>query len=433
MSYSISLSKLLESIGAKEGSKLSVESRGKTYIGTLMPHHDFSGGDVVVLKLSSGYNIGVRIFEDSAIKVLEQPRPYEKKEVAAEFREGLPTITIIGTGGTISSNADRRGTGALHPALPVSELVDSVPGLRESANISAKTLFSVFSENISTEHWQELAEAVANEINGGADAVIILHGTDTMGYTAAALSFMLAGVPKPVVLVGAQRSPDRPASDAPSNITAAVRFCVKGGTAGVFVVMHNTLEDDSFAVHIGTRVRKMHTSRRDAFKSINAAPIAFLDEKGTITFTKEGRGVTSEKASAKTKMERSTILLQYYPGMDPSLFEGMMMKSKGIVISGSGLGHVNEGMISLIKKACGNGSVVVVTSQCFSGRTNLNVYSTGRDMLSAGAVAVLDMLPETAYVKLMWALANSESPEEAKRLMTTSLADEMGDRREVDV
>jgi len=236
-----------------------------------------------------------------------------------------------------------------------------------------------------------------------------------------------------VVLVGAQRSSDRPSSDASSNLLAAVRFCVKGRTAGVFVVMHDTIGDESFAVHTGTRVRKMHTSRRDAFESMNAVPIARLDREGNIRFAKEGRTVSSEKAVARTKMERSTILLQYYPGMDPSLFESMMMKSKGIVISGSGLGHVNGNMVPLIKKACDSGSIVVVTSQCLSGRTNLNVYDTGRDMLSAGAVTVLDMLPETAYVKLMWALANSKDAEEAKLLMATPLAEEMSDRRVIDV
>jgi glutamyl-tRNA(Gln) amidotransferase subunit D len=243
---------------------------------------------------------------------------------------------------------------------------------------------------------------------------------------------MLGDVPKPVVLVGAQRSSDRPSSDASSNLLAAVRFCVKGGTAGVFVVMHETIGDDSFAVHTGTRVRKMHTSRRDAFKSMNAAPIAILDKDGKIKFEKEGRKITSGKASARTNMERSTILLQYYPGMDPSLFESMMMKSKGIVFSGSGLGHVNKNMVPLIKKACDNGSVVVVTSQCLGGRTNLNVYDTGRDMMSAGAISVLDMLPETAYVKLMWALANSENVEEAKEIMMTQIAEEMSDRRVID-
>ena len=432
MSYSVSLSKLLESIGAKEGSNLSVSSKDKTYIGRLMPHHDFSDGDILVIKLSSGYNVGIRIYPDSEVKVLEHSAPALKKEVAFERKEGRPNIVFIGTGGTIASGADYR-TGAVRPALSASEMIALVPGITDIANISAKAMLSLFSENMNVEHWQELAKAVAEEINGGADAVMVLHGTDTMGYTAAALSFMLGDVPKPVVLVGAQRSPDRPSSDAPSNLTAAVRFCINGGAAGVFVVMHDTLGDDSFAVHTGTRVRKMHTSRRDAFESINASPIAFLDEEGTIRFTREKRAAASGKAAARTDMERSTVLLQYYPGMDPSLFEEIMMKSKGIVIAGSGLGHVSESMIPLIKKACGSGSVVVVTSQCLGGRTNLNVYNTGRDMLAAGAISVLDMLPETAYVKLMWVLANSKDAEEAKRQMMTPLAGEMGDRRTVDV
>lgn len=431
MSYSISLSKLLESIGAGEGSKLSVESKGRTYTGTLMPHHDFSGKDILILKLRSGYNAGIRIYDDSSVKVTGQPEPRSKKETAVVSRDGLPNIVLIGTGGTIASYVDYR-TGAVHPALSASELVNAVPELRENANITAKVLFSIFSENMNVEHWQKLAESVAEEVNGGADAVIIPHGTDTMGYTAAALSFMLGDIPRPVVLVGAQRSSDRPSSDASSNLLAAVRFCVKGGAAGVFVVMHDTVGDDSFAVHIGTRVRKMHTSRRDAFESINTAPIAFLDREGKIRFTKEGRKAGPGKAAARTGMERSTVLLQYYPGMDPSLFEDIMMKSKGIVISGSGLGHVNGNMVPLIKKACGNGSVVVMTSQCLSGRTNLNVYDTGRDILSAGAVSVMDMLPETAYVKLMWALANSNGAEEAKELMVTPIAEEMSDRRVID-
>ncbi|MDR1405162.1 MAG: Glu-tRNA(Gln) amidotransferase subunit GatD [Candidatus Methanoplasma sp.] len=432
MSYSVSLSELLESIGAKEGSKLSVESQDRMYTGTLMPHNDFSNGDVVILKVSSGYNVGIKISGDSAVRVLEGPVHRAGKDIAVETKDGLPNIMLIGTGGTIASYVDYR-TGAVHPALSTSELVNAVPEIRETANISARVLFSIFSENMNVEHWQELAKTVAQEINGGADAVIIPHGTDTMGYTAAALSFMLGDVPKPVVLVGSQRSSDRPSSDASSNLMAAVRFCIKGNTAGVFAVMHDTLGDDSFAAHAGTRVRKMHTSRRDAFRSINAAPVAHIDREGNVKTVSAGRPITERKAVARTDMEKATVFLQYYPGMDPSLFEDIVMKSKGIVISGSGLGHVNENMISLIRKACENGSVVVATSQCLNGRTNLNVYNTGRDMLSAGAITVLDMLPETAYVKLMWALANSDDTDEAKKIMLASIAGEMSDRRTADV
>lgn len=432
MSYSDSLSKTLDSLGITEGTRLTVERDGRTYTGTLMPHHEFSAPDVLILKMKSGYNVGVRITPDTNIQVLDKPVEGSRKEEEVEFRKGLPKLVLIGTGGTIASYVDYR-TGAVHPALSTSDMINAVPEIREIANIDATVLFSIFSENMNVENWQKLAQEVADQLNNGADGVIIPHGTDTMGYTAAALSFMLGDVSKPVVLVGAQRSSDRPSSDASSNLMACARFCTKADRAGVYVVMHDTSGDDSFAVHVGSRVRKMHTSRRDAFHSINAAPIAHLDDKGKMEVFSDGPKVTGDKVVAKVDMERSCALLQYYPGMDPQLFEGVFMRCKGIVISGSGLGHVNENMIPLIKRACDNGTVVVMTSQCLNGRTNLNVYNTGRDILSAGAITVLDMLPETAYVKLMWVLANTSSVDEAKEMMKTPLAGEMSDRRTIDV
>ena len=431
MSYSDSLSKTLSSLGAAEGTRLRVEKGGRSFEGTLMPHHEFSSPDVLILKVKSGYNVGISVTPETKVEVLGQPAVHEKKESPVEFHEGLPKIVLIGTGGTIASYVDYR-TGAVHPALSTSDMVNAVPEIRELANIDARVLFSIFSENMDPAHWQELAKAVAEEINNGADAVIIPHGTDTMGYTAAALSFMLGDVPKPVILVGAQRSSDRPSSDASSNLMACVRFATKADRSGVFVVMHDTPGDDSFAVHQGTRVRKMHTSRRDAFHSINALPVAHLDKDGNMEVRTDGPRVRDAEVVVKADMEKSCVLLQYYPGMDPALFEPVFMKSKGVVIAGSGLGHVCEGMIPLIRKASENGTVVVMTSQCLNGRTNLNVYNTGRDMLKAGAITVLDMLPETAYVKLMWALANTDSVEAAKELMQTPLACEMSDRRTID-
>ncbi len=428
MSYAQFLSSKLAAAGASEGCMLTVAAGGRSYRGVLMPHHEFSGHDIVILKVKSGYNIGIRVAEDAEIKVEGRPAEHHRPEEENAVKPGLKTIVLIGTGGTIASYVDYR-TGAVHPALSTADMINAVPEIRDVANLKARVLFSIFSENMTVPHWQKLAQAVADELNAGADAVIIPHGTDTMGYTAAALSFMLGDVPKPVVLVGAQRSSDRPSSDASSNLMAAARFCVDGGQAGVFVVMHDTSGDDSFAVHCGTRVRKMHTSRRDAFHSINVPPVAHLDREGTITLASPGRAVAEARTEAATAMEQRVVLLQFYPGMDPALFRDVILKSRGAVIAGSGLGHVNENMVPLIREATAQGIVVVVTSQCLNGRTNLNVYNTGRDMLAAGAVTVLDMLPETAYVKLMWALGNTSSPEAAKEVMRTPLAGEMGDRR----
>ena len=428
MTYSALLSKRLEEIGASEGYKISVEKDGKTYIGTIMPHHEFSAPDIIVLKMKSGYNVGVRVSDDTVMKVIEEPIVRERKETEIEEKKGLPTLVLIGTGGTIASYVDYR-TGAVHPALSTSDMVNAVPEIREIANVRAKVLFSIFSENMNIDNWQQLADAVAEEINNGADGVIIPHGTDTMGYTAAALSFILGDVPKPVILVGAQRSSDRPSSDASTNLMACARFCTQGKKAGVYVVMHDTSGDDSFAVHLGARVRKMHTSRRDAFKSINIQPAANIDKDGKITFNMDLPEIKKGKASVRKEMNRRTVLLQYYPGMDPVLFENIFMQSDGVVIAGSGLGHVNENMIPLIEKATAKGTVVVMTSQCINGRTNMNVYNTGRDLITAGVISVLDMLPETAYVKLSWALANFDR-DEVKDIMRTPMVNEMSDRRE---
>ncbi len=428
MSYAQFLSSKLAAAGAVEGCMLTVATGGRTYRGVLMPHHEFSGHDIVILKVKSGYNIGIRVAADAEIKVESQPVEHHRPSEEGTVKPGLKNLVLIGTGGTIASYVDYR-TGAVHPALSTADMINAVPEIRDVANLKAQVLFSIFSENMTVPHWQKLAQAVADELNAGADAVIIPHGTDTMSYTAAALSFMLGDVPKPVVLVGSQRSSDRPSSDASSNLMAAARFCVNGNRAGVFVVMHDTSGDDSFAVHCGTRVRKMHTSRRDAFHSINVPPVAHLDRDGKIEFSGPGRATSAAKAVATTGMNQHVVLLQFYPGMDPELFRDVILKSKGVVIAGSGLGHVNENMVPLIREADSRGTVVVITSQCLNGRTNLNVYNTGRDMLAAGAVTVQDMLPETAYVKLMWALANTNSPEAAKEVMRTPLAGEMGDRR----
>lgn len=428
MNYSTDLSKRLEALGAEDGCKLSIETDGKTYIGTMMHHHKFSAPDIIILKLKSGYNIGVRIFDSTVIKMLEKPVIKDRIDTTIEENQSLPTLAFIGTGGTIASYVDYR-TGAVHPTFSVSDIVRPIPEIKGLANIRTKMLFSIFSENMDICHWQKLAEAVAEEINNGADGVIILHGTDTMGYTASALSFMLPNISKPVVLVGAQKSSDRPSSDAFTNIIACVKFCVQSKKAGVYVIMHDTFSDDSFAVHLGSRVRKMHTSKRSAFESINIMPAAHLDGNGKITLNMKLPECLDRKVKAYTNMERSTILLQCYPGMNPELFRDVVMKSKGVVIAGTGLGHVNENLMPLITDAIKNGTVVVMTSQCINGQTNMNVYSTGRDLMSAGVISVLDMLPETAYVKLSWALANCKDINDVKRTMKTPLVNEISERR----
>ena len=431
MRYSDELSVMLKNAGAEEGSTLLLTIDGKEYKGILMPNKDSGASDIVVIKLKNGYNIGLRVKKGDIIKTIEKPVVRTRKTTERRPKEGLPDITLISTGGTIGSQSDNR-SGAVSPGRSAESLLDLFPEIPDIANIKTRDLAAVFSENMNVEHWQELAKAAEDELNGGAEGVVILHGTDTMGYTASALSFMLGDISGPVVLVGSQRSPDRPSSDAAGNITASVKFCISSKAPGVYVIMHDTMNDDSYAVHRGTRVRKMHSSRRDAFRSINSVPVAHMDAAFNIEYGAEVPS-PAKRTKARTKMCKDVILLKYYPGMDPELFRNVMIDSKGIVIEGTGLGHVSDKIASVIKEAADNGSVVVMTTQCINGPTGMNIYDTGRNLQNIGVIPVGDMLPETAYVKLMWCLANSKNADEAKDMMKTPLSYETGTRRTTDV
>jgi glutamyl-tRNA(Gln) amidotransferase subunit D len=431
MSYSSRVLELLRKIGAEEGDSLSIRSGGREYRGILMPHHEFSHPDVIVIKLSNGYNIGLRMENVEEILVNEKPA---KRGIAERVpippKEGKE-VAIIGTGGTIASYVDYR-TGGVHPALSAADLVSAVPEITDICSIRAEVLFSIFSENIDVKAWQRLARAVADHIENGAEGVIIPHGTDTMGYTSAALAFMLEELPRPVILVGAQRSSDRPSSDAYTNLLSAVRFVVESDLAEVCVLMHESTSDTSALVHRGTRVRKLHTSRRDAFTSVNQRPLARVNFEGSIDFLSPYRKKSSIRLRLRDEMEEEVALLLFYPGMSADKFERIVMEHRGLVVAGSGLGHVSASMVKVLARAVESDIPVVMTSQCLYGRINLSVYDTGRDLITAGVIPVEDMLPETAYVKLMWVMGQTSSMPEVRKLMLTDLRGEISERRELD-
>ncbi|MCQ5374981.1 MAG: Glu-tRNA(Gln) amidotransferase subunit GatD [Methanomassiliicoccales archaeon] len=431
MSYSAKVLSLLENCGATEGDRIIVETGQKKMEGILMPHHSFSNPDVIILKLGNGYNVGIRVSDSTRVRLIEKAisKSMKRSEYAPQIER--KTISVIGTGGTIASYVDYR-TGAVHPALMADELVSAVPEISEICNVRAEVLFSIFSENMTVQRWQALAEAVADKLGEGVEGCIIPHGTDTMGYTAAALSFMFESLPRPVILVGAQRSSDRPSSDAYTNLIAAARFAVESDVAEICVLMHESPSDTSALIHRGTKVRKMHTSRRDAFKSINAWPIARIHFEGGIEYLSDYRKKNGNRVILKKEMEENVALLYFFPGMSVSKFENILREHRGIVIAGSGLGHVSSDMVHSIARAIRSGTTVVMTSQCLYGRTNLNVYDTGRDLLAAGVIPGEDMLPETAYVKLMWVLAHAASEKDIESMMRENLRGEISQRRELD-
>ncbi len=415
---------------AEIGDILKVCKGREIYEGTLIPRSEYGDEKHVVIKLKNGYNIGVEITPETIIeKTGEGTKPTFSPPPLPEQKTGLRKVAIISTGGTIASRVDYR-TGGVRPALSASDLYSVVPELANVAQIQTQILLSIFSEDITQQHWTEIAKKVAEKISEGASGVVIAHGTDTMGFTAAALSFSLQNLPVPVIIVGAQRSADRPSSDAATNLLGAVLAAAEAPFAQVAVAMHETTSDTSIALHKGVRVRKCHTSRRDAFKSVNAKPIARIeDQKVTMVAEEYCKRDPSRILVLKPEFEEKVALMKFYPGMDPAIIDLCTEKGyRGIILEGTGLGHISKRCHSAVKRAVENDVVVAMTSQCIWGRVNMNVYNAGRDLQALGIIPLEDMLPETALVKLMWVLGQTKDVDEAKNLLTTNIAGELSPR-----
>ncbi|MCX6694638.1 MAG: Glu-tRNA(Gln) amidotransferase subunit GatD [Methanomicrobiales archaeon] len=375
-----------------------------------------------VVKLGSGYNVGVPFEWISRIGAQEIPAP---AQILVSQDDSLPPLSIISTGGTIASRIDYR-TGAVTSQFRAEDILTAIPRLGGIARFRTLQISSILSENMTPAIWQQLARAVYDEVAAGVHGVIVTHGTDTISYTAAALSFMLT-TPVPVIFVGSQRSADRPSSD--NMINAVCSAAVATSPLGeVAVVMHATSSDNSCAIHRATRVRKMHTSRRDAFASIgnrSLGHVAYPSLAVTLGVDVVHRG--SHALSLRDGLEERCALVQFAPGMSPSVLEGLS-GLKGLVIAGTGLGHVSSAWIPALKDLVAAGCTVVMTSQCLNGRVCDRVYDTGRDLLDIGVIEGEDMLPEVALVKLMWVLANTASLDEAALLMREDLRGEIAMR-----
>ncbi len=397
-----------------------------TYSGILMPRYESSDDEHLVLKLKSGYNVGLEISKIKKIELVSEKESKKETVQKIEKNESLPKILLLSTGGTIASKVDYR-TGGVTPALSAEELNASVPELAEIANVDAEVLFSEYSENLMPEHWKKIAERLDSLVNSEYQGIIIAHGTDTMQYTASFLSFALSGYPIPIALVGSQRSSDRPSSDAALNLISAANFIVNCNTKGVFVVMHSNESDDTISCHLGTRVRKNHTSKRGAFQTIGGDP-AFLVVNKKIENNLKEKFFKNEDYKPRIKLDIHVALIKYYPGYDPKLIDDIIEAGyKAIIFEGTGLGHIGKTMYNYVKKANEKGLFLGMTSQCIDGRVNMNVYESGRDLVEFGITPLSDIIPETALVKAMWALGNSKNSEEMKKLMLENIASEFSD------
>ncbi|RLE87799.1 MAG: Glu-tRNA(Gln) amidotransferase GatDE subunit D [Thermoprotei archaeon] len=433
--YGDAAAKVLQSGGVRVFDIIEVErDDGVVIRGVLLPRPHYGDPDVLVLKLPNGYNIGVDARRVRRLRKVGRVEPGRAAPSAPpSLKPGLPRIHFIGTGGTIASRIDYV-TGAVYPYFTAEEIYSMIPELEELAVVTAETLFNIFSEDMTPSHWSRLAERVAQVFEReGPRGVIVAHGTDTMGYTAAALAFALRRLPGPVILVGAQRSSDRPSSDAATNVLAAAITALKAPFAESVVVMHAGLNDTEFYVHRGVKVRKMHTSRRDAFRSVNAIPLAkvLLPSREFRLFARRYIPRSGEGVVLENGFDEKTALIKFYPGMKPDILDFLVDKGyHGVVIEGSGLGHVATRLIPSVRRAVEEGVAVVIASQCLWGRVNINVYRTGVELLKAGAIPAEDMLPETAYVKLSWILARTRDLGEVRKLFLTNIAYEIDERSE---
>ncbi len=419
----------------KEGDKVKVVTDENEFLGILMPRPEILEKGFIVIKLESGYNIGI---EEKKIKKIELIEEYKrKKETKREIKvkKGLPNVSVISTGGTISSKIDYK-TGGVYADYTAEDFVEMYPELEGVANIKAKKIMSIMSEDMDPIRWPEMAKAVKKEFDSGADGVVITHGTDTLHFSNAGLSFLIEKCPGPVIFTAAQRSIDRGSSDAFMNLVCSVVAAAKFDGSGVYNCMHGTTDDEYCILIKGAKVRKMDTARRDAFRPVNALPSAkvFLDGKIEIIDDDHPKR-NKEKCVINEKIEEKVAMVYVYPGMDPKVIDFYVKEGyKGIVIAATALGHVPteaapNPVIPSIKKAIDKGVHIVIASQTLYGRVHPYVYTNLRKLsVELNCIFVDDMLPETAYAKLGYVLGKVNKFEDVKKMMKDNLRGEITER-----
>lgn len=415
---------------ANAGDVVSIKTIDGTTKGRLLESYD---KDIVLVKLDSGYNIGIKKKDIERVSILSRGKQESKKEEKKQ-NPRLPEIAVIATGGTIASKLDYN-TGGVKWLMNPEDILSIAPKIFDIARI--KTIekpFMLASENMTAKEWQILAKKTAELLNKPeVKGVIITHGTDTLHYTSAALSFMLKSLNKPVVLTYAQRSTDRGSSDTALNLTCSARAALSD-IAEVMLVGHASINDDYCIAIRGTKARKMHSSRRDTFRPINDLPIAKIYQDRIEPLQEYRKRKENIKVEADTKFEENVVLIKYYPGAKPDILESFAKKGyKGIVIEATGLGHVATeesrfNWIPQIKECIKKGITICFAPQTLYGRLDPYVYSPGRKLFELGVIFLEDMLPETAYVKLGWALGHTTYPAKVKEMMLTNYAGEINKR-----
>lgn len=425
--YKGSALETLKKFNTRVWGQAEIETTRGRFAGTVLPRSENDDDLHIVLKIATGYNIGIDIRTVKAMKETGYKKAnYKIPEKEFPKTEGLPKVKLFGTGGTIASRLDYR-TGAVIPAFSPGELYGAVPELADICNLETEKLFAVFSENMGPKQYIALAKAIGKEIEMGIDGIVIGHGTDTLHHTGAALTFMCQNLPVPVVLVGSQRSSDRPSSDAALNLMHAMRTAGTSDIAEVMVCMFGPTSDEYGLLHKGTRVRKMHSSYRSTFRTIGDTPLAMVNRQKITPIHKTYNKRRNDKnVKILPYFSDEVTMFYYYPGMKPDTLDALVNAGyRGIIFVGTGLGHVNKELYPAIERAHAKGVHMFMTLQTIWGYVHMFVYDTGRDMMAKGIIPTGNMLPEVAWVKLSWVLGQTNDPAEVKRMMLTPVNDEI--------
>jgi len=421
------------------GDYVKAKSKDLEVEGTLIPSPK---ENLVTIKLDNGYNIGFKS-RNVKITLLEKKKPSSKtKSGSIKKSPKLKNISILHCGGTVASKVDYK-TGGVTALFNPEELQSLFPELKTIANIESRLVKQMMSENMRFAHYNIIAKEIQKEIKKGVDGIILTHGTDTLHYTSAALSFMLENLPIPIILVGSQRSSDRGSSDASMNLLSAATFIANTDFADVAICMHKNIDDETCLILPSTKTRKMHTSRRDAFRAINKMPFAEVDfRKKEINFLRNNFVRVDKKRNLSIKPFKEDIkvaIIKAHPNMYAEELN-FYKDYEGIIFEGTGLGHMSNNEFDEVTKENGKimeeirklskKTVLVMTSQCLYGRVDMNVYSEGRKNIEAGILGNdLDMTPETTFIKLAWLLSNY-SKDETKELLSKDLRGEISERIE---
>ena len=311
----------------------------------------------------------------------------------------MKRIALLATGGTI---ACRQTPDGLTPALRASQMLHSVP-CRADVEIIPRDVFSMDSSNIQPEEWSVLARAVDAAMQD-CDGVVITHGTDTMGYTAAALSYMLHGQTKPVILTGSQLPLGAPLSDAETNLSCAIEAACKG-IPGTYVCFARKL------IH-GTRAVKTHTMSFDAFSSVNRSLAGIVDSEGV-------RFMRPQKINGpyqfRPEVDSRVFLLKLVPGTQPDVLDFVAQAGyRGLVIEAFGLGglhYIRRNLVEKLRMLREKGVRILVLTQCMYEKADLSIYEVGNQLLKTDVISGQDLTTEAAVTKLMWALAQDNTDE----------------------